>query len=85
VGSIGEYLGYAAAACTTLSFVPQAWKIIREKKTAGISLAMYAIFTFGLALWLAYGVLTHSVPLCIANSVTLALAAVILGMKIKLG
>ncbi len=82
---IVDYLGFAAAAFTTVSFVPQALKIIRERHTAGISLATYAIFVVGLSLWLAYGILSHSAPVIVANALTLIPALVILGMKIKLG
>lgn len=85
MGHFGEFLGFAAAACTTLSFVPQAVKIIRERQTAGISLLMYSIFTSGVALWLVYGIVIGDLPVCIANGVTLMLATTILGMKVKLG
>jgi MtN3 and saliva related transmembrane protein len=83
--TIEQLLGFLAAAFTTLSFVPQAVKIIREKQTAGISLIMYVVFTVGIALWLTYGLLTSNIPICVANGVTLVLAAVILGVKIRLG
>ena len=33
-----EWVGFLAAACTTLSFVPQAVKTIRTRDTSGISL-----------------------------------------------
>ena len=33
-----EWMGYAAATCTTLSFIPQAVKTIRSRDTSGISL-----------------------------------------------
>lgn len=85
MGGIAEYLGFVAAACTTVSFVPQAFKIIREKDTAAISLPTYAIFAVGLSLWLVYGILVHSTPVMVANALTLIPALVILGMKIKLG
>ena len=48
-------LGLAAAVCTTLSFLPQAVKTIQTKNTTGISLSMYALFTFGTLLWFLYG------------------------------
>ena len=35
-----EWMGYLAAACTTLSFVPQAAKTIPTRDTSGISLWM---------------------------------------------
>ncbi len=80
-----EVIGFVAAACTALSFFPQAIKVIREKETAGISLLTYSVFVVGLTLWLTYGVLTHSAPVYVANAVTLVPAVIILAMKIKLG
>lgn len=79
-----DTLGYAAATLTTASFLPQAWLTFRTRDVSGISLAMYSVFTFGIALWLAYGVLLQAWPIVIANAVTLALAATILAMKLRL-
>ena len=78
-----ELLGYLAALLTTLSFVPQAWHTFRTRDVSGISLGMYSVFTLGVALWLAYGVLLRAWPVVAANAVTLALAASILVMKIR--
>jgi MtN3 and saliva related transmembrane protein len=71
-------LGSVAAVLTTISFVPQAWLVIRTRRTGGISLLMYSLFTFGVALWLAYGILTSATPIIAANAVTLVLAGTIL-------
>ena len=49
----------------------------------GVSLGMYAVFTSGVALWLAYGLLLGAWPLILANGATLALALSILVMKIR--
>lgn len=78
-------IGFVAAACTSLSFFPQAVKIIRDRETAGISLVTYSLFVVGLTLWFTYGVLMHSAPVYVANAVTLVPAVIILAMKIKLG
>ena len=78
-------LGYAAAALTTTSFVPQAWLTFRSRDVSGISLAMYSAFTLGIALWLGYGVLLRAWPIVIANLVTFVLAAGMLAMKLRLG
>jgi len=78
-----ECIGYLAALCTTLSFVPQAIKTIKTRDTAGISVWMYLIFTLGVFLWFVYGVAIRNYPVMIANAVTFALAATILGFKIK--
>jgi MtN3 and saliva related transmembrane protein len=79
-----DTLGYAAATLTTASFVPQAWLTFRTRDVSGISLAMYSVFTVGIALWLVYGVMLQAWPIVIANTVTLALAAGILAMKLLL-
>ena len=77
-----DLLGYCAAALTTLSFLPQALLTLRTRNVAGISLGMYGAFTAGVALWLAYGVLLGEWPIIVANALTLALAALILVMKL---
>ncbi len=79
-----DALGYLAATLTTLSFLPQAWMTFRSRDVSGISLGMYAAFTLGIALWLAYGVLLRAWPIVIANAVTFLLAAAILLMKLTL-
>ena len=79
-----DTLGYAAATLTTASFMPQAWLTFRTGDVSGISLTMYSVFTCGITLWLAYGALLQAWPIVIANTVTLALAAAILTMKLRL-
>ena len=83
--TLPELIGYCAAFLTTLSFVPQAWLTFRTRDVRGISLGMYSVFTFGVALWLLYGVLMGAWPIVLANAVTLALASVILTMKLRYG
>ncbi|MBC7648097.1 MAG: SemiSWEET transporter [Vitreoscilla sp.] len=80
-----DVIGSVAAVLTTASFVPQAWHSFKTRDVSGISLGMYSVFTVGVALWLVYGVLLFSWPLMIANGITLALAATILGMKLRFG
>ncbi|WP_374013426.1 SemiSWEET transporter [Pseudoxanthomonas koreensis] len=81
----GEWMGYVAATLTTAAFVPQALKTLRTRDTSGISLGMYVVFTVGLCFWLAYGIVLQSWPMILANIVTLALAVVILGLKLRHG
>jgi MtN3 and saliva related transmembrane protein len=78
-----DLIGYLAAILTTCSFVPQAWLTFRTRDVSGISLGMYSVFTTGVALWLAYGVLLGAWPIVAANAVTLALAVAILVMKLR--
>ena len=78
-----DLIGYFAAALTTAAFVPQAWLTWKTRRTDGVSLAMYGIFTAGIALWLTYGLRLGAMPIVVANIVTLLLACFILIMKIR--
>ena len=80
-----DAIGSVAAVLTTASFVPQAWHSFKTRDVSGISLGMYSLFTAGVAMWLVYGLLLGAWPLIIANSVTLTLAIIILGMKLRFG
>jgi len=80
-----DWIGSAAATLTTTSFIPQAVRIFRTRHTTDISLGMYALFTLGVTLWLAYGIQLSSWPIIVANAVTLLLAGAVLVMKIKYG
>jgi MtN3 and saliva related transmembrane protein len=75
-------VGALATICSTTSFVPQAWKVIRTRDTSAISTGMYAITVTGFAFWLAYGLLLGQWPLIVTNGVCLALSAFILVMKL---
>ena len=78
-----EMMGYTAGALTTLAFVPQVLQIYRTKSVKDVSLAMFLHFTLGVALWLGYGIMTHSFPVVAANAITLILSFVILYFKWK--
>jgi MtN3 and saliva related transmembrane protein len=78
-----EIIGMVAALLTTAAFVPQAAKVVRTRDTAAISLAMYALFTAGIALWGVYGVMTWQWSIIIANAITFVLAAIILSIKVR--
>jgi len=76
-------IGYAAAICTTVAFLPQAYTAIKHKNTHSLSLGMYIIFTFGVALWLYYGIQRSDWAIVAANGVTLILASLILITKLR--
>jgi MtN3 and saliva related transmembrane protein len=78
-----ELLGIIAGILTTVSFLPQLVKIVKSKSAKDISLLMFLIFTLGILLWLLYGILTLTLAIIIANSVTIILALSILILKIK--
>lgn len=78
-----ESVSWFAAVFTTAAFAPQAVKTLRTRDTRGISLAMYTMFSFGVAGWLTYGILVRSLPIVLANGLTLSLALLILSVKAK--
>jgi len=78
-----EIIGYIGAFMTTAAFFPQTLQVIRTRDTRSISLAMYVLFTLGICFWLVYGVMIDSIPVTIANAITLVLSSIILWMKIK--
>lgn len=77
-----DIVGFGAAFCTTVSFVPQALKVLKTRDTAALSLMMYCIFTLGVVLWLLYGIFRGDWAIIVANCITLCLALCILLVKI---
>ena len=78
-----HFVGPIAACLTTVSFLPQALKVIKTKDTAGISLGMYVLFTLGVFLWTIHGIYLMDWSIILANAITICFAAVILTYKIK--
>jgi MtN3 and saliva related transmembrane protein len=74
-----------AATLTTAAFVPQAYKIIRSRETAGVSLLMHITFAAGVAFWFALGLMLWNWPMMIANALTFILTTMIITMKVYYG
>jgi MtN3 and saliva related transmembrane protein len=81
--NLTELIGYLAATLTTVAFVPQALKALRERDTRSLSLGMYVTFTTGVVLWGVYGYRRADWAIVLANAVTGALCLLILGVKIR--
>jgi MtN3 and saliva related transmembrane protein len=78
-----DIIAYIAAACNAIAFFPQVYKIIKIKETKDISLIMYILFLCGISLWLVFGIVEKSLPIIIANAVTLVMASIVLVCKLK--
>ncbi|GBL46001.1 hypothetical protein SFMTTN_1813 [Sulfuriferula multivorans] len=78
-----DWIGLLAGALTTVAFIPQVIKIWRSKKADDISISMFLIFTIGVALWMVFGIQIGSLPVTLANAVTMVLALVILILKYR--
>lgn len=80
-----ETIGATGAVLTTLCWVPQALKIIRDKETRAISLSGTIMCTLGILLWLIYGVAIVDAPLIGSSAITFAIMTIILALKVRHG
>ncbi len=79
----GTALGIIAGIATTSSFLPQVIKAWKTRSVKDVSLWMLILLSTGLFFWILYGLAIKSVPVVIANSLTLAQALIVLWLKIR--
>lgn len=77
-----SYIGGVAGFLTSIAIIPQMIKTWRTRHARDLSLWQQIIVIAGLALWLAYGILLHDLPLILSNSFTLGCYFLLLAMKI---
>lgn len=80
-----EWIGYAAAFCTTSASFPQLLRVLRTRHTRSISLWTYVLMVMGGILWATYGLLIHSPSVILANLITLTMTSSILILKLRHG
>ncbi len=80
-----SWIGAIGATLTTICWLPQAARLIRDKDTRAISLPTNLIFFAGLFFWLVYGIALNDWPLIAANAVSIVLTTIILAMKLRYG
>ena len=68
-----DIIGLFAGTCVTLSVIPQILKVWRTKKVKAISLKTFSILTFGIGVWIVYGILKNDLPIIITNGVSFCL------------
>jgi len=83
--AVVNVIGATAAALTTICWVPQAVKIIRDRDTRAISLSGTTLCVVGVLLWLVYGLAITDGPLIGSSVITFAMTAIILALKIRHG
>ena len=77
-----EIFGYIAAILTTAAFLPQLIKTLKTKKAEDVSLVTLIMFIVGVLCWIIYGYKISSIPILLANLITLLLNLLILISKI---
>ncbi|HEY5055569.1 MAG TPA: SemiSWEET transporter [Acidobacteriaceae bacterium] len=78
-----EDLGFIAAFCTTIAFIPQLVRVVRRRSAKDVSLPTFLLFSIGVSLWLIYGIDIGSRPVIASNSITLLLSLSILFLKLR--
>ena len=76
-------LGFAAAALTSLSYIPQMRKALPRGATGDLSLKMLLALFAGLSLWIAYGAIIGDPIIIGANVIGAGLVGTVLGCKIR--
>ena len=77
-----DIIGALAGTLTTVSFVPQVLKTWRSRSARDTSFGMFSLFSLGVLLWLIYGISIQSLPIMLANGITLTLSLVMIAMKL---
>ena len=80
-----DIFGFIAAGLTTIAFFPPVLRTWRTKKADDVSIVMLLMFITGLFFWIIYAIQTNSVPVLIANIITLILNGIILTLKLIYG
>ncbi|HOZ84379.1 MAG TPA: SemiSWEET transporter [Niabella sp.] len=80
-----DILGYTAGLLTTLTFLPQVIKTVKDKSAKDISLAMFLIAATNQVLWIGYGVLKEDLVIILTNAIILVLSITMIVLKIKFG
>ncbi len=76
-----ELFGLFAGAITSMGFVPQLMRGYRTKKLDDISYYMPAVLTFGMTLWIIYGVLLEALAVIVANIFGVTCCILLIVMK----
>jgi MtN3 and saliva related transmembrane protein len=77
-----QLIGFVAGTLTALAFLPQVVQTCRTRSCGDLSIGMLLTQSAGVALWIVYGLKLGSLPIILANSVTLLLVVVLLGFKL---
>ncbi len=78
-----DNIGFIAAFCTTVAFVPQLLRVVKRRSARDISLGTFLLFSIGVFLWLLYGIYSRSKPVIASNAATLGLSLTILYLKMR--
>lgn len=78
-----EILGYTAGAITSLTFLPQVIKTLREKSAKDVSMMMFIIAVVNQTMWVVYGALLSNWVIILTNAVILSMSLTMIILKLR--
>lgn len=81
--TITTIVGYMAALCMILGYLPQAWYTIRTRDTDGIAMPTFLLLGFGSLFFVVQGLMLGNVPLVITNVITTVSSAIVFVIKVR--
>jgi MtN3 and saliva related transmembrane protein len=79
---IASLVGAAAATASVVSFAPQAWKVIRTRKTDELAMGSWVMNVVAFSLWTVFGIQRGLWAIIVPNIICLAFSIFILVMKL---
>lgn len=77
-----EIIGYAGGVISSVSFLPQVWKIWETKSAHDLSMVTLILLFSNASLWCAYGIMIDANPLWITNLIVLLMIFTMIFFKI---
>jgi len=71
-------IGTMAGIFTSISMIPQLFKVIKNKDVENISWVMVAILLVGVTLWVIYGIMKDEWPIIIFNAFSVLVNLILL-------
>ncbi|MBD5337194.1 MAG: PQ-loop repeat-containing protein [Bacteroides sp.] len=75
-------IGYAAAICMILGYLPQAITTIRTRDTEGIALPTFCMMGLGAVFFIIQGIILENWPLVITNLITATCSIIVFSIKV---
>lgn len=75
-------MGHFGAFLTSVTFVPQVYKVWKTKSVNDLSITMMGIVVLSTIVWLTYAFALHLLPVIIANSIVFVLSLMLIYFKL---
>jgi MtN3 and saliva related transmembrane protein len=77
-----EFMGHVGAFLTSVTFIPQVYKVWKNKSADDLSMTMMLIVVTSTIVWLVYAVALVLWPVILANAIVLSLSLMLIYFKL---